>query len=97
MQINFNKTIKHTDTHNPIIRQNGFGGVIIKNQPNKSIYDLGATSKHWWLQGDPLTFLMGITAYIHLGRKTGFGINEVGANTGAVPKIIDRASPLMWI
>ena len=97
MQNVFNRKINHTDSFNPMIKQSSFSGINIKDQPKKSIYNRDTPPIPWWLQGDPIKFLMGVTAYINLGSKIGFGINETALNTGVVPKIIDRSSPFMWV
>ena len=91
------KPIKHTDYKSSFITNNSFSGVTIKNQPNTPLYIPLAAPQHWWGQGDLVKIIIGIGAYVNLGTKTGFGIGDNSINYGGVPKIIDRASPFMWI
>ena len=78
------------------VRRTGFDNVIKQNQPDKPLYHIRPVPKIWWQKG-LLEAALGITAYIDLGKRTGFGIGDPGISYHNVPKFMDRASPVMWI
>jgi hypothetical protein len=91
------KPTQHSNNTLYINKNTGFSGIPLKNQPNTPLYKPLPPPKNWWMQGDILKVVTGITAYINLGSKTGFGIGDSKLNYGGVPLIIDRASPFMWL
>ncbi len=91
------KPTQHSNNAMYVSKNTGFSGIPIKNQPNTRLYTPLPAPKHWWMQGDILKLVTGITAYINLGTKAGFGIGDTKLNYGGVPLIIDRASPFMWL
>lgn len=92
-----NSPIKHTHYHSPIVNRAGFSGVMIKNQPATGLYNPMPANKQWWMQGDLLKLISGISAYINVGMVTGFGIGETALDRGIVPRIFDKSSPFMWL
>lgn len=79
----------------PNYDQGAFRHSIIKDQPQKDLYTIRPLPAQWW--ADPFKASIAIPAYINVGLKNGFGINDPSANNNKMPKWLDRASPLIWI
>lgn len=90
------KTLKPTKLNAVDFQKPAFQGVVIKNQPEQSLYTPAIRSRHWFESGDPLRILMSITAYVNFGNRVGFGLNEKAVNWNTVHWSIERGSPLFW-
>jgi hypothetical protein len=93
MKVTFNKGNYLADK--TLLQESKFIGSVVRNQPNKPLYEPKPCPKDWFMK-DWLTLIVGGVGYINLANQYGYGLNNKAIDYKTVPSIIDRSSPLMW-